>query len=303
MAVLHAVRYLRSVPAVSVIIPSFNRRWSVERAVASARAQTLRDLEIIVVDDGSTDGTASLELERGDPRVRLVRSVRNEGASAARNLGLAESSGRLVAFLDSDDEWRPDKLEVQAALLADRAGTGVGAVASGLRCLSTDGREVIWTPPPAEWSLPRLLSGAAVYDCASMWLVRRESLEALGTAFDPLMRYGQMRDLLVRLSTICAFAAVAAPLTTIHEHDIEPRNTRLPTEDKLHAYARFIEKHRAHLDDIPSADARLLLTMARWLFDAGRTTEGRKALARAFLRHPAAWPGALRLAARQVLRS
>lgn len=287
---------------VSVIIPTFNRRWSLPRAVASARAQTVRDLEIIVVDDGSSDDTAELDLARDDPRVRVIRSPRNEGVSAARNRGLAHGSAPLVAFLDSDDEWQPDKLERQADRLARAASRDVGAVASGLRFKERDGREITWRPTADEWSVPRLLSGAAPYDCASMWLVRREHIDALGSAFDPVMRYAQMRDLLVRLTAVCRLDAVDEPLTIVHEHDTEPRNTRFAADEKLRSYTRFVEKHRAQLGAFPAADALLTVTMARWLFDAGRTGDARAALVRAFRRHPTAWPGVLRVTARHWLR-
>lgn len=98
-------------PLVSVIIPTFNRCEVLERAVRSVLGQTWRDFELIVVDDGSTDGTTEL-LERFDGQLRCLRQE-NRGVSAARNLGIAQSSGQLAAFLDSDDEWLPEKLSRQ----------------------------------------------------------------------------------------------------------------------------------------------------------------------------------------------
>ena len=100
-------------PTISVIIPTFNRGWIIRDAIDSVLAQTYTSYELIVVDDGSTDRTPAILHSYGD-RLRLIGQV-NRGVSAARNRGIVASTGRLIAFLDSDDLWLPDKLAVQAA--------------------------------------------------------------------------------------------------------------------------------------------------------------------------------------------
>ncbi|MFZ5447086.1 MAG: glycosyltransferase family 2 protein [Thermodesulfobacteriota bacterium] len=108
------------VPLVSVIIPTYNRAGQVAEAVASVAAQTFRDFELLVVDDGSTDDTtevlASLE------GVRVLRHLRRRGVAAARNFGAAAARGDWLAFLDSDDLWLPEKLARQMAYLEGRPG-------------------------------------------------------------------------------------------------------------------------------------------------------------------------------------
>ncbi len=101
--------------SVSVIIPSYNRREVLARAVESVRQQTLPPQEIIIVDDGSDDGTAEMVASRF-PDCRYFRQD-NQGVSAARNLGIARANGTWLAFLDSDDEWLPGKLQAQQATL------------------------------------------------------------------------------------------------------------------------------------------------------------------------------------------
>lgn len=98
-------------PLVSAVIPTFNRAWCVTEAVASVTAQTYPSMEIIVVDDGSTDRTRQV-LEPYMDRITLLHQ-KNKGVSAARNLGIRESTGDFVAFLDSDDRWTPDKITCQ----------------------------------------------------------------------------------------------------------------------------------------------------------------------------------------------
>jgi len=98
--------------AVSVVIPTFNRAQKVVRAISSVLSQTFADVEIIVVDDGSTDGTKK-EVEQFDDLVIYVAHSSNLGVSAARNTGIKGSGAPLIAFLDSDDHWLPEKLAVQ----------------------------------------------------------------------------------------------------------------------------------------------------------------------------------------------
>ena len=119
---------------VSVIIPVYNRAAMIGRAIASLQAQTLDNFEIIVVDDGSTDGSADVVRSIADPRVRLVAHPRNLGIPSARNSGLAEASGSYIAWLDSDDVARPERLAVQLAFLeANPSIAMIGASAGAIR--------------------------------------------------------------------------------------------------------------------------------------------------------------------------
>lgn len=106
-------------PFFSVIIPAYNRELTIERALRSCLDQTFADFEVIVVDDGSTDGTADVVARCADPRVILLRQE-NMGASAARNRGALASKGAFLAFLDSDDEFLHGKLEAFRAEISVR---------------------------------------------------------------------------------------------------------------------------------------------------------------------------------------
>ncbi len=118
-------------PAVSVLIPVFDGAGSLGAALDSALGQTLGDLEVVVIDDASRDGTAALVEARmaGEPRLRLLRQPENRGPGPARSRGLAEARGRWVALLDADDTMAPDRL---AALLAEAEADGLDAIADNL---------------------------------------------------------------------------------------------------------------------------------------------------------------------------
>jgi len=100
-------------PTVSVVIPTYNRAELLTRAIDSVLAQTYDDFELLVVDDGSTDDTEAVVTAYDDDRVRYLAHETNRGANPARNTGIEAAEGEFVAFLDSDDEWRPRKLEAQ----------------------------------------------------------------------------------------------------------------------------------------------------------------------------------------------
>ena len=125
----------------SVIVPTFNRGYCLPRAVDSALAQSHRKIEVIVIDDGSTDGTGELLAHRygRDPRVRYLRQ-QNAGVSAARNLGLRCAQGDYIALLDSDDSWKPWKSELQIRCL--EALPEAGMVWTDMEAIGSDGQVV-----------------------------------------------------------------------------------------------------------------------------------------------------------------
>ncbi|MCB6179837.1 glycosyltransferase [Rhodobacter sp. Har01] len=137
---------------VSVILPVYNRSASLADSMRSVLDQSYRDLELIVVDDASTEDLRPIVEGLGDPRVRFLRRERNGGASAARNTGLAAAQGRFIAFQDSDDLWLPNKLKRQMDLLEQMPEVGVVTHSKVLYGGGPDGRYgvglVSMRPPP-----------------------------------------------------------------------------------------------------------------------------------------------------------
>jgi glycosyltransferase involved in cell wall biosynthesis len=142
-------------PAVSVVVPTHDRRRLLVQTLRSILWQREVDFEVIVVDDGSSDGTAEVVAGLGDARVRLLRHDTPQGVAAARNRGIAEAAGAWLAFCDDDDLWAPDKLarQLQAARATGRSWVYTGEVRIDLRQRIVGGTH---PPPPPEQVAARL---------------------------------------------------------------------------------------------------------------------------------------------------
>jgi glycosyltransferase involved in cell wall biosynthesis len=187
---------------VSVILPTYNRMAVLPRAVRSVLAQTHAELELIVVDDASSDDTQAFLSGLGDPRVRCLHLGGRGGAAPARNAGIRAARGELIAFQDSDDEWRPRKLELQLTLLrqaAPEVGWIGGAYRNGNRVVSSQALV------RGEGYGPDLAYGEPFV--TPTWLVRRACLEQAGL-FDTAMPCLEDWDLIFKLAGVCRFLAV-----------------------------------------------------------------------------------------------
>ncbi|HVH03860.1 MAG TPA: glycosyltransferase family 2 protein [Amaricoccus sp.] len=160
-------------PLVTVVTPVWNAAATLAEAVASVRAQTLPDWELIIVDDASTDGSLGLAraLAGGDARIRVLARGTNGGAAAARNDAIRAARSRFLAFLDADDRWYPEKLARQLDFMGRE---GHAFVFSGYRRVAADGRPLGVVRPPAQVSRAELFRGnvigclTAVYDTAAL---------------------------------------------------------------------------------------------------------------------------------------
>jgi glycosyltransferase involved in cell wall biosynthesis len=187
-------------PDISVVLTTYNRRQSLPRAIGSVLAQQDVDFELIVVDDASIDDTQSYLATLTDPRIKVLVPERNVGPSAARNLGIEAARADVVAFLDSDDVYRPRRLKAPLAALADPAIVCV--VSSSLTATRDEPREaripdVKLVAPALEWALTCDLFPV---ESSSMTVRRAEALAVGG--FCPALRFSEDRELLIRLSRL-----------------------------------------------------------------------------------------------------
>lgn len=184
-------------PIVTVVLPTHNRARLVVEAIASVRAQTFQDWELIVVDDGSTDGTTGLvrRCAGQDSRIRHVFQ-RHEGLPAARNAGLRVASGEWIAFLDDDDRWKPTKLERQVEHL--RRHPEAGGVFVLAHPIDAEGRPLNGVMGDGvQPCLTTLIQQEAIW-LPSQTMLRRECLRRVGL-FDQRLRHGSDRELWIRI--------------------------------------------------------------------------------------------------------
>ena len=193
---------------ISVIIPAFNVAPFVREAVESALAQTHRDIEVIVVDDGSTDGSPDRLSNLEDPRLRVIRQPHG-GSAAARNAGLGMATGELVAFLDADDRWAPQNLERQAAFL--NSHPEADATFSHSLVVDEQGRSLGFKSSSCAGpiSLARLLRVNEIGN-GSCLLLRREALDRAGW-FDPVLMACVDIDAWLRIASLRPGNLVAIP--------------------------------------------------------------------------------------------
>lgn len=200
---------------VSVIIPTRNRGVFLGAALKSVLAQGYGDFEVVVVDDGGAPGSVASVESCADPRVRLLRHSERRGGAAARNSGIAATQAPYVAFLDDDDEWYPDKLERQVALIQSQPEP-LGAIYTGYDIVE-QGRKVGQIIPCQSGRLALSLLAGNLIGSTSSVLVRRCALDAIG-GFDERLASFQDYDLWLRLARDWQFDFIAAPLLKYRVH-------------------------------------------------------------------------------------
>jgi glycosyltransferase involved in cell wall biosynthesis len=227
------------VPRVSVVIPVHDRADRIRPTLDSVRAQTFSDLELIVVDDGSTDGVADV-VSAAQPTARIVRLDRNTGASAARNRGVAEARGELIAFLDSDDLWSPDKLALQVDDFdrypdASMSFTDVIYGRTGTRQVYS--RAHRFQP---DRLFEQILEGIPILPSAI--LLRKRDFERVG-GFDAEIAVAEDRDLYLRLAAIGPLRFLGLPLVrrVVYPDALSHRSELWETGFEL-VITRFLER-------------------------------------------------------------
>ena len=168
-------------PLVTVLIPAYNAEATIKRAVDSVLAQTYRNIEIVIVDDGSRDATTEIIAAYDSVAIRLLRLARNRGESGAMNEGIAAAKGELIAFLDADDEWLPTKLAKQVRALQ----TNPNAVMATCACRFVDSRGNMfreWGMPPPDLKKTEVWRAllVATFIAKPCVVARTEALRAVG---------------------------------------------------------------------------------------------------------------------------
>lgn len=226
-------------PTVSVIIPTYNRAHLIGASIQSVLNQTYQDFELIVVDDGSTDNTEAVVKSFKDPRIHYIRHKENRGGSAARNTGIKSARGEYIAFLDSDDEWFPTKMEKQMEIF-DNGPKDLGVVYCGTFYLDKQTNKITeFTNPHYRGNVFQKILKQGSGPSTPAAIVKRECFEKVGL-FDERLPAYQETDLWIRISRFYQFDFVKEHLVKIM------RNHRQISTDfkaRLRGRELFLMKH------------------------------------------------------------
>lgn len=283
-------------PYASIVVPAYNAEATLFETLASLSAQTFRDFEVVVVDDGSTDTTPHVARlrARGDARIRLVRQI-NRGLAGARNSGIAAATGEVIGFCDADDLWRPEKLVAHVDHL--HASPEVGLSYSGSALI--DERSL----PIGHAQRPRLrrVTAAHVFKRnpvgnGSAPVIRRAALEAImwrpatetqrAWVFDETFRQSEDIECWLRMALLSDWTLEGVP-GLLTEYRVNPTGLSANMSAQLASWERMVTKLRPAAPEFfalhePAARAYQLRYLARRAISAGDGEAALSYIARAF---------------------
>jgi glycosyltransferase involved in cell wall biosynthesis len=291
-------------PRVSVVIPTYNRADKVRGCIESVLNQTLTDLEVIVVDDGSSDDTGKILADIYGGKIRYFYQ-RNQGASVARNKGIEEAKGEWIAFLDSDDLWEPAKLEWQLKTL-DRFRPECGACYTDVRIFNNPETRTFFEMAEESYlhaagigineDVLRLLvrpGGAGMVVCLSSLMARADVVKQSG-GMDPRLLYSQDSEFMFRLAMKTRFCYVNRPLVRFDRSPAEERHVGVSSEWNKQDF--FLKDSQLRLEGLlnlgealPREIHKLIRTQlgsvhsgwASWYLEAEQYSKAREAISRA----------------------
>ena len=244
-------------PLISVILPTYNRRDLLLRAIESVLKQTHADLELIVVDDASTDGTQTAVLDLKDERIRYVRQPENAGACAARNRGIDMARGEYIAFQDSDDVFHEEKLEKQLACLTE---SGADVTVCAMNRVRWDGVQEVF---PANAENRELTCQELLLEnlCSTQCILAKAAVfEAV--RFDEQLPRLQDWDVMLRIARQFRVQLDARPLVDVH---LQPDSISQQPRRLLIALKRLYARYRAEICGPNALIVRDQRVDVRWL--------------------------------------
>jgi glycosyltransferase involved in cell wall biosynthesis len=271
---------VRTTSLVSAIIPTYNRAKLVSDAIQSVLRQSYTNVEIIVVDDGSSDNTCEILHKFGDA-ITVLRQ-RNAGPAAARNYGIAAAQGEFVAFLDSDDVWLPTKLERQVSLL-NHFGESVPCCLTNIMMHWNDRKssafDISWLNPSCEEGLwtnaDEILATRFVLFNQGI-MIRRKVMDRVG-GFDEKLRLLEDRELSLRLSLVGPWAFIDEPLVAWRETQGSCYQKACAEGlDEKHLLVAVLKNHLVRVQHEAPQRRRLIRTLGRELNRARRQLRAAK---------------------------
>jgi glycosyltransferase involved in cell wall biosynthesis len=282
----------RNAPLVSAVVPVYNGERLIARSLASAAAQTYSNLEIIVIDDGSTDGSAAVveTAAAADNRIRFFQQP-NSGVSASRNFGVAQAKGEFIAPLDADDLWHPEKISRQVAAMQASPSIGLAY------CWAVEIDDADYVLPPVRPGssakgnvLAEMTAKAGIIPSGANPLIRRSFFEAAG-GYDTALRHAEDWKLYLALALTSDFAVVPAHLVGYRRsHGSASRNVAAMAAGMNAVSAWIMEKWPAMPETIKR---QMIFHRNEYLAHLALTDDQFAEALKYRLAGYAAWPGAL----------
>ena len=255
---------------VSVIIPSHNRARTIRRAIDSVLAQLDIDFELIVVDDGSNDGTCDIVSTINDSRITLIKNAQRLGGAGARNVGIRAAAGDIIAFQDSDDEWLTQKLQIQLDLL--QQDPNLSACYCGFIKLSADRVERFpgnFSALHDETTFTQLMVENLI--STQTFLAKKDALLKIGL-FDENLPKLQDWDLVLRFSEKFKIGFIADPLVIVYD---TPGNLSSFKKNEIFAREAILKKWIGHPQFTRSMEAWHCYVISRLAMRAGEREKAR----------------------------
>ena len=275
---------MENTPIISVIIPTYNRENMIGYAIKSVLNQTFKNLEIIVVDDGSTDNTEEIIRGFKDKRVKYIKKYKkNRGISVARNVGIKIARGKYIALLDSDDKWLPEKLDKQIKILQD-GSPELGVVYSNSCYIDESGKNINKLPKPKklEGYIYEDLLGGNYVGTPSTVLIRKECFQQVGL-FDDLLNAQADWDMWIRIAKYYRFTLIKTPLVRYRLHSNQlSKNLGV----KIISANRILVKYANELEIRRRAHSKHYFYIGNRFCHMGKTKEGQRYLCKAISLYP-----------------
>lgn len=268
---------------VSAVIPTYNREKTIKRSIDSVLKQTYKDIEVIVVDDCSTDNTEDVVKSIKDPRVRYIPHESNKGVSCARNTGIKNAKGKFIAFLDSDDVWHEDKIEKQIKAFKE-SPPDHKVVYSGINVQVYNGGKRFYMPE--KWVKPKegdvsktMLIGSFV--SMDTIFVEKISFEEIGY-FDERLHWAEDWEICIRLSKKYGFVYIDEALATSYASE----NSLTRNYEAYKSLELFFKKHEKNFRGNEDILSEHYFSLASVYFTLNDIEKARKSLKKAWSLHP-----------------
>ncbi|HER24666.1 MAG TPA: glycosyltransferase family 2 protein [Candidatus Atribacteria bacterium] len=269
-------------PVISIIIPTYNRAHLIDKAIKSVLNQTYQNYEIMIVDDGSTDNTKEVVKGFADSRINYFFHTNNLGVSAARNTGIKASRGEYIAFLDSDDEWLPEKLNRQIKIFKSESSV-VGVVYTGIYYSDEKGKKVkkVYMPGNEGYIYEHLLKRETEIYISTV-LLKNECFTKAGL-FDADLFIGEDYDMWLRIAKYYKFRAVKELLVVGLIHDSQ---TSANSEVMIEGVKKFQKKYSKELRTRPYSNSTFYFYLGNKFCHLRKIREGQKYFIKAVLTYP-----------------